>query len=81
MNYVIVEVPFRGDLPRPWKYEQVLRLEVGQGFVVPWSDLSREALDPGRAVRDAASYWSRRLKRRFNTRSLAERGVMMIRTA
>ena len=73
MNYPIVDVDlrsFQGRGRRPWKYEQIELLEVGQGFSVPLSDLSYTSIDPAHTVRSTAVHYGRKLGRKFRTRRL-----------
>ncbi len=63
---------------RKWKYGAIESLEVNQGFFVPHSDLSQEALDPLGAVRTIAYLYSKRLSRKFSTRK-DQLGIWVIR--
>ncbi len=65
---------------RKWKYSAIENLEVGQGFLVPTSDLSADALDPRGTVRSIAWIYSRQLGRKFVTHKDV-RGVWVIRKA
>lgn len=73
MQYKIEDVDLRSFQRRgrrPWKYEQIEELKVGQGFRVPLSDLSYNAIDPAHTVRSIATHYGRKLGRKFRTRRL-----------
>ena len=78
MKYEIVDIAPGQFSPR--KYGQILDLEIGQGFLVPWNDLSYNTAAPAKAPQQTAYYWARKLGRRFSTRKDA-RGVWIMRTA
>jgi hypothetical protein len=59
MTYPIVDTP---PLPsRKWKYSAIVQLEIGQGFMVPYSDLSTIGDDPTHTVRTIAWDYSKKL--------------------
>lgn len=65
--------------PRPWRYEQIIDLEVGQGFKIPFTELSLDALDPTQTVRSSASHYSKLLGRRFRTKRHANGSITLYR--
>ena len=79
MEYEIVDIaPHQFSSAR--KYEPICDLEIGQGFLVPWTDLSYATFAPAKAAQQSAYYWARKLGRRFATRK-DRRGVWVMRTA
>lgn len=66
------------DLSNAYKYEQIPELNVGEGFLVPWADMSYEAARPGVAVQSIAYYWGKKLGRRYVTKKVKE-GVWIMR--
>jgi hypothetical protein len=64
---------------RGWRYPEFVLLEIGQGFLVHWIDLTH-CNDPAHAIRNNAYQWSRRLGRRFVTHK-TERGMQIMRVA
>lgn len=79
MKYEIVQISPE-DLSAAYKYEQIPHLEVGQGFLVPWEDMSSEGLQPHKGPQNTAYYWGKKLKRRFSTQR-EKRGMWIMRVA
>lgn len=68
MDYSIETIDISSLRNRPWKYIAFTKLEVGQGFRVPLSDLSYASGTPSHTVQVSAWYWGKKLGRRFATR-------------
>jgi hypothetical protein len=66
--------------PRPWKYEQLTTLEVGQGLRIPLADLSYKTDHPEHTVRSQASRYGTILGQRLVTRLVPE-AILVIRKA
>jgi hypothetical protein len=79
MSYPIRQPPPRPEPRQPRKYPEIVELEVGQGFFVPFADL-RHSADPAHCMRTMAWTWSRALQRKFATRR-APKGVWLVREA
>lgn len=81
-DYDIEEVDLAAwhSRPHPRKYWRMVELEVGQGFRVPFSDISTYS-DPSHSVRSLASLYGKRLGRRFATRTLPNGSVQVVRLA
>lgn len=77
MKYEIQQISPE-DLSNAYKYEQIPELNVGEGFLVPWADMSYEAKRPGVAVQSIAYYWGKKLGRRYATKK-AKTGVWIMR--
>ncbi len=79
MTYEIQELPYMPPQRyRPCPFSAVC---VGQGFLVPWSDMDRsQALDTSGSIRTLAVYWGKKLGRKFSTRKLIA-GVLVRREA
>jgi hypothetical protein len=76
--YEIVDAP---DPHRISKYgTQIRQLHVGNGFLVPWEDLSYSLGEAGHTVRSTAWFWSKKLGIRLATKK-EKRGVWIIRRA
>ena len=78
MKYEIVEVA-PCQFPTAHKYAEIAKLEIGQGFLVPWTDLSYQSAAPAKGAQQSAYYWGRKLGRRYTTRK-NRRGVWIMRT-
>jgi hypothetical protein len=71
-------VPFVPERPNPSAWVEVPKLAIGEGFLVPWTELSERAIDPMGLVRSIASIYSKQLGRRFRTRK-EPRGIWLYR--
>lgn len=69
------------DDPHPTKWWQIIELEVGQGFRVPFTDLPYNSSDPTHVVRTSAWLYGKKLGRKFATRTLPNRSVLVVRLA
>jgi hypothetical protein len=67
MKYEIVKMSPK-QLTRAYKYKQIAELDVGEGFHVPWSDMSEEGLNPAKGPQQMAYYWGKKLGRKYVTR-------------
>ena len=73
--------PVAIKIARRYKYGQIVKLEIGEGFRVPLADLSYSCADPAGVLRTVAWAYGRDLSRKFRTRTMPDRSVMIYRVA
>lgn len=77
MRYEVISAPVERET-RAWKYGQLLELEIGQGIVIPYSDLSYNNHDPSHTVRTVAVYYAKKFNRKFRTEKRVD-GILVVR--
>jgi hypothetical protein len=78
MKYEIVKISPK-QLSRAYKYEQIAELAVGEGFHIPWCDMSSEGFFPAKGPQQMAYYWAEKLDRKHVTRK-DKNGLWIMRT-
>ena len=83
MSYVIERVDddlLKRKRARPRKrFREIADLEPGEGFRVPWTEMSMKALDPYGVVRTEAWQYGKELGRQFRTRVLEDGSMLLFR--